>query len=116
MCHRRQTNIRTATFSKVLSVAESYVRDSKALLLRASLLQHDLIQRGTGGGGGGGGAGGGGGGGGGPGGGGGGSGGPSGRRGERHGPRHERAARFGGFGGHGLGRDMGPSRSGELND
>jgi hypothetical protein len=51
--------VRAATFAKVLSVAEGYVRDSKALLLRMSLIKHDLVQRGAGGGPGGGGGGGG---------------------------------------------------------
>jgi hypothetical protein len=99
--------VRAATFAKVLSVAEGYVRDSKALLLRASLLKHDLVQRGNGGerGGGGGGGGPSGGHGGGP------AGGGGGRRAERHGPRHDRAARFG-FGHHrDHDRHGGPSRA-----
>eukprot|EP00775_Hariotina_reticulata_P007615 gene7612-7817_t len=51
----RHADIRAATFAKVLAVSESYVRESKALLLRASLLKHDMVQRGSGAGGGGGG-------------------------------------------------------------
>lgn len=58
---RRHADIRAATFAKVLSVSEAYVRESKALLLRASLLKHDVVQRSAAGGAGGGGGGGGGG-------------------------------------------------------
>jgi predicted DNA-binding transcriptional regulator len=49
----RHADIRAATFAKVLAVSEAYVRESKALLLRASLLKHDMVQRSSGAGGGG---------------------------------------------------------------
>ncbi|WIA41006.1 hypothetical protein OEZ86_004647 [Tetradesmus obliquus] len=90
--YARHQDIRAATFAKVLSVSEAYVRESKALLLRASLLKHDIVQRAAGGGGGGGG--------GGPGPAGGGGGG--GRKGDGgHGGSRRAGDRMGRFGGHG---------------
>ena len=47
--YARHTDVRAATFHKLLQFGEAYIRDSKALMLRASLLKHDLIQRGGGG-------------------------------------------------------------------
>lgn len=95
----------TSPHLQVLAVGEAYARETRALLLRASLLQHDVVQR-SGGRGGKGGAGGGGGSGGG-GFGGGGGGGPGGDdRGPRRGGREragDREGRGGGGGGPGSG-------------
>ncbi|CAL8465400.1 g4936 [Coccomyxa elongata] len=43
--YARLTNTRAATFERALQTGEDYLRDTRALLLRASLMQHDLVQR-----------------------------------------------------------------------
>ena len=59
--YARHADARRATFQRALAAGAAYERDTKALLVRASLMQHDVVQRGSrrdGGGGGGGGGGG----------------------------------------------------------
>lgn len=46
--YARHAHVRNNTFRNALQIGESYVRESKALLLRANVLQHDLVQRGGG--------------------------------------------------------------------
>ncbi|GAX78667.1 hypothetical protein CEUSTIGMA_g6105.t1 [Chlamydomonas eustigma] len=41
----RHADVRGQTYAHVLNEGEAYLRESKAMLLRANLLQHDLIQR-----------------------------------------------------------------------
>jgi hypothetical protein len=56
--YARHADARRATFQRALAAGAAYERDTKALLVRASLMQHDVVQRGSrreGGGGGGGG-------------------------------------------------------------
>jgi hypothetical protein len=43
--YARYADQRSSTFAAALRMGEEYLRDSKALLLRASLLKHDLVQR-----------------------------------------------------------------------
>eukprot|EP00238_Polyblepharides_amylifera_P015908 CAMPEP_0196584436 /NCGR_PEP_ID=MMETSP1081-20130531/47059_1 /TAXON_ID=36882 /ORGANISM="Pyramimonas amylifera, Strain CCMP720" /LENGTH=415 /DNA_ID=CAMNT_0041905639 /DNA_START=73 /DNA_END=1320 /DNA_ORIENTATION=- len=43
--YARHADQRSATFQKVLATGEAYMQDTKAMLLRASLLQHDLVQK-----------------------------------------------------------------------
>lgn len=45
--YARHADVRAQTFARVLATGESYIRESKALLLRASLIKHELIQRGA---------------------------------------------------------------------
>jgi len=55
--YARHADARKATFARALAAGEAYERDTKALLVRASLMQHDVVQKrgpGRGGGGGGG--------------------------------------------------------------
>ena len=54
--HARTADARNQAFERTLAMADGYLRDTKALLLRASLMQHDVMQAGgrKGGGGGGG--------------------------------------------------------------
>jgi len=41
--YAKQQDQRSATFHKALAVGEAYQRDTKAMLLRASLLSHKVI-------------------------------------------------------------------------
>lgn len=50
-----KADARVTTFQRVLAAGEAYCRDTRALLLRANLVQHDFMQAGLGGAGGGGG-------------------------------------------------------------
>ncbi|KAG2424834.1 hypothetical protein HXX76_014255 [Chlamydomonas incerta] len=50
-----KADARVTTFQRVLTAGEAYCRDTRALLLRANLVQHDFMQAGPGGPGGGGG-------------------------------------------------------------
>ncbi|GAB4814501.1 hypothetical protein N2152v2_001547 [Parachlorella kessleri] len=52
--YARRSDQRSTTFRQALQAGEEYLRSSKALLLRASIMKHDLIQKPSGGGGGGG--------------------------------------------------------------
>jgi hypothetical protein len=42
--HARRADQRSGTYRMALAAGEHYLRNSRALLLRASLMQHDLIQ------------------------------------------------------------------------
>ncbi|PRW44245.1 COP9 signalosome complex subunit 1 [Chlorella sorokiniana] len=55
--YARKPDQRSSTYQQAIKTAEEYLRNSRALLLRAALIQHDLIQKPSGGGGGGGGGG-----------------------------------------------------------
>ncbi len=44
MLYASRADARATTFAKVLAAGEAYCRDTRALLLRASLLQHDFLQ------------------------------------------------------------------------
>ncbi|KAG2487456.1 hypothetical protein HYH03_013879, partial [Edaphochlamys debaryana] len=41
-----KADARASTFARVLAAGEAYCRDTRALLLRASLVQHDFVQAG----------------------------------------------------------------------
>ncbi|KAI3428534.1 hypothetical protein D9Q98_007357 [Chlorella vulgaris] len=56
--YARKPDQRSITYQQAIKAGEEYVRNTQALLLRASIMQHDLIQKPAGGGGGGGGSGG----------------------------------------------------------
>mmetsp|Transcript_512 Transcript_512/g.576 ORF Transcript_512/g.576 Transcript_512/m.576 type:complete len:428 (+) Transcript_512:145-1428(+) len=43
--YARHADQRSSTFQKTLSTGQQYMQDTKAFLLRASLLQHDMVQR-----------------------------------------------------------------------
>jgi hypothetical protein len=43
--YARHADMRGQTFRDVLESGESYLRDTKAMLLRASLIQHDFVQK-----------------------------------------------------------------------
>lgn len=43
--YARHADVRRSTFTRVLQMGEEYVRESKAALLRANLIQHDFMQR-----------------------------------------------------------------------
>lgn len=43
--YARHADVRRSTFQRVLAIGEEYVRESKAALLRANLIQHDFVQR-----------------------------------------------------------------------
>mmetsp|Transcript_29356 Transcript_29356/g.56342 ORF Transcript_29356/g.56342 Transcript_29356/m.56342 type:complete len:415 (-) Transcript_29356:242-1486(-) len=43
--YARQADQRNATFQKAMSTGEAYMRDTRAMLLRASLLKHDVMQK-----------------------------------------------------------------------
>mmetsp|Transcript_27249 Transcript_27249/g.45593 ORF Transcript_27249/g.45593 Transcript_27249/m.45593 type:complete len:412 (-) Transcript_27249:404-1639(-) len=43
--YARHADQRNTTFQKTLATGEAYVRDTHAMLLRASLLQHDIVQK-----------------------------------------------------------------------
>ncbi|KXZ46324.1 hypothetical protein GPECTOR_45g94 [Gonium pectorale] len=45
-----KADARATTFARVLAAGEAYCRDTRALLLRANLVQHDFVQVGVGGG------------------------------------------------------------------
>ncbi|KAL1498555.1 hypothetical protein AB1Y20_013874 [Prymnesium parvum] len=45
--YARHDDQRSATFRKVLSMGEDYMRDTKALLLRINLMRHDFILKGN---------------------------------------------------------------------
>ncbi|KAG1663636.1 hypothetical protein FOA52_011691 [Chlamydomonas sp. UWO 241] len=49
--HASHADVRGQTFQQVLSAGEAYLRDTKAMLLRASLIKHDFVQPKPGGGG-----------------------------------------------------------------
>ncbi|KAL4439259.1 hypothetical protein ABPG77_004161 [Micractinium sp. CCAP 211/92] len=53
--YARKPDQRSGTYQQAMLAGEEYLRNTRALLVRASLMQHDLIQKPTGGGGGGGG-------------------------------------------------------------
>jgi len=44
--YARHADARRATFQRALAAGAAYERDTKALLVRASLMQHDVVQRG----------------------------------------------------------------------
>mmetsp|Transcript_5474 Transcript_5474/g.18188 ORF Transcript_5474/g.18188 Transcript_5474/m.18188 type:complete len:85 (-) Transcript_5474:400-654(-) len=46
--HARHADQRNATFVKALATGESYMRDTKALLLRLNLLRADFAVKGSG--------------------------------------------------------------------
>lgn len=48
MLYASQADARATTFQRVLAAGEAYCRDTRALLLRASLVQHDFVQVGVG--------------------------------------------------------------------
>lgn len=41
------SNARAETYQAALSAAESYLRNTKSLLLRAAMMRHDMVQRST---------------------------------------------------------------------
>mmetsp|Transcript_5331 Transcript_5331/g.11649 ORF Transcript_5331/g.11649 Transcript_5331/m.11649 type:complete len:465 (+) Transcript_5331:170-1564(+) len=43
--YARHADVRGQTFQRVMSVGEAYLRETKALLLRANLLQHDFVHK-----------------------------------------------------------------------
>ncbi|KAK9832518.1 hypothetical protein WJX81_004497 [Elliptochloris bilobata] len=47
--YARLADPRSATFANALRIGEEYLRDTRALLLRTQLIQHDLVQRAPGG-------------------------------------------------------------------
>lgn len=42
-----RTNVRNSTFQNALKFSQQYIRETKALLLRASLMRHELMQKKT---------------------------------------------------------------------
>ncbi|GMH42853.1 hypothetical protein BSKO_10772 [Bryopsis sp. KO-2023] len=43
--YAQHANIRKGTFGRALNVSEQYIRETKALLLRSSLMKHELMQK-----------------------------------------------------------------------
>lgn len=40
-----RTNVRKATFQHTLKLSKHYIRETKALLLRANLMKHEMMQK-----------------------------------------------------------------------
>ncbi len=45
--YARHADARQSTFVRTLAAGDAYLRDTKALLVRASLMQHDVVQKGA---------------------------------------------------------------------